>query len=237
MEINQEVKDLLLKYFKLYRNEPNLEIEFRLGYNEENTFNVEMSKFTADISKMFFDKIYSQLDESSVFNNKYKEYTDTFYSISEKGEKSSNNKNKNNKQIRKSSDSTQFIKKTKLCKIDLSYEPFDVRISFSIEEPVSGPVQGSEASSEVIYMRNKSRNSFEYKYWSYDLTKVIHKENSLDITKYEVELEIKDTLIGKDDDFLEYLVESSLLKIKDMANMCEANNSIDFEIIREVARS
>lgn len=217
--LHKEVVDVILKYMKMYKDRPNLEIEFRIGYNEENTFNT-------DISAIFFDKIFNQLEESSVFIHKHRNYTDTFYSIHGKDV---GKEDKDSIQLRHSSDSDQYIQKTKLCSIDLSHEPFDVRISFSCEEPFPKP-----SRSKVVYIRNKSRNSFEYKYWSYDLTKVVHKENSLDITKHEVELELKVAMLSdKGDEFLEYLVLSSLLKIKDMANMCEKNNTVEFEVVKE----
>lgn len=217
---HKKVVDVILKYMKLYKDKPNLEIEFRLGYNEENTFNT-------DISTIFFDKIFNQLEQSSVFTHKHRDYVDTFYSIHGK---EVGKEGKEQIQLRNSSDTQQNIQKTKLCVIDLGYEPFDVRISFSTEEPCAKPPQ----KSKIVYLRNKSRNSFEYKYWSYDLTKVVHKENSLDITKHELELELKvDMLSDKNNEFLEYLILSSLLKIKDMADMCEINNSIEFEVLKE----
>ncbi len=63
------------KYVELYSKEDNLEIEFRLGYNEED-------EFKTDIGKELYDKIYNTMilsdDSWSKINQEFSE--DYFYS-------------------------------------------------------------------------------------------------------------------------------------------------------------
>jgi hypothetical protein len=254
MDNSEIVKDLL-QIFKKYQEVPNLEIEFRIGYIKESNGS---SSFVSDISDIHFQKILKCLDESSYLKKVHKEYTDTYFkkeSSDEAVDRSmtntpDDNSNKGLYQIRKSSLESGIIVKTKLCTIDISFEPFDLRISFSTEEPYRGSRE--LGASDQIYVRNKVRDSFLYKHWSYDATRILKgplasagssagfsgptSKNSfqeLSIKKYEMELEIVTDISDKDDEFLEYLIESSLLKIRDLGLMCENDPNYNFKISKE----
>lgn len=199
----------IIQYIELYKDVPGLEIEFRLGYIENNSFN-------ANISKEFYDKIHNELLNSSAFKKVNSVSIDTFYDTPVR--------------VRHSSSDNSYIKKTRLCNLDLSHEPFDIRVSFSKEEIVK-----TKPNSKCVFIRNKERDSFLYKYWSYDITKVTQTENSLDIVNHEIELEIKKDLGKKtiSNEFMRYLVESSLMKINDLSQICEPGSPDDFKIIKE----
>lgn len=172
----------------------NLEYEFRLGY-------VEDGKFNSEISDDFYEKILSRLGTNPNWKSKDKlDITDYFLA-----------------DIRYSvfPDKTECIKKTKLVQLDFRYEntPFDIRFCISKEEPVNKKV----AIKDANYSRKKNRSTFKHKYWTYDISKVETITNGVKEITNEVEL---DVIIEPTMD-LKYIVYSSLLKVSDIANMCE----------------
>jgi hypothetical protein len=201
--IDKTVIDKITECFMTYKDVPGLEIEFRLGYIEDGSFN-------SNISKEFYDIIHNELSNSSVFQKKNIESIDTYYG-------------KNH--IRHSTIDNSYVQKTRLHNLNISYEPFDIRVSFSKEEPVK-----TKPRSKPVYTRNKNRNSYNYKFWSYDLTKITTNENSLDIVNYEIELEIKKDLSNADNEFIQYIIESSLMKLTDLSKICENDSNATFII-------
>jgi hypothetical protein len=186
-----------------YRATKNLEVEIRLGYFKGNNFE-------PTVSENFFEKIRKNLDSSDIFKVTTEETTD-FY-----------NKDSIRKTVVSSENNISLIKKTRLHTVDYTFEgtPYDIRFSFSKETPVK------IFEEPVIYTRNKKRTSYQYKVWKYDLTEVSYIENSLPIKKYEVELEIVGTLNSVLKNMSKYyLIHSSLLKIKDISNFCEDEDS------------
>lgn len=201
-QVINEICNCIQKY-----NSTNTEIEFRLGYIED-----ESKEFDSSISSVFFNKIKDKLDRSSVFLKKEELIHDKFYSYRKQTIRSSNG---------------IFMKKTKLKTINISYEPFDVRVSFSTEEPIKEPKQ-----KKLIFERIKDRKSYFYKDWIFDLTKVTVEENNVSREIYEVELELKNDF--KKDDFkkdkFKYLATSALMKIQDLAKICESDSTGTFKL-------
>lgn len=199
----KELVDKLVPYFEKYKDVDGLEIEFRLGY-------IEKSGFSPNLSDTYFNKVINILNESSSFRKISSKQTDTYYEV-------------DGETIRKSDETGKCTIKKRLCNIDIRYEPFDVRVSFSKEESTEF---ADEENTEELFTRTKERDSFLYKYWSYDLTTVTNGNKKT----HEIELEIKDTKKSE----IEYLVESSLLKIQDISRMCESGNEdYSFSIVKE----
>lgn len=180
----------------------NLEYEFRLGYMEDNVFNT-------DTPDEFYEKILQKLRTNtkwqSVSNVEVTDYFvgDVRHSIQTNGESST-------------------IKKTKLASIDFRYHntPFDIRFSISREEPVTKKVNTADAT----YVRKKTRTVFKHKFWTYDISKIETTTNGVKETTNEIELDLR---IDSSQN-LEYLVSSSLLKLGDLANMCEKQQGTEY---------
>jgi hypothetical protein len=223
----------------------NYELEFRLGYLEPNRFN-------ANISDMFFNKIKSTLSSSSVFKKTNNSYTDTIKNVKILG--------KNSKVRHSTLDNKYIVKDRLMCiDVTCANSPFDFRICLSTEkvinekaEKINGqfghPVDKSidnvidnnsdedsdnESDDDEGFQRHKERSSFLYKHWSWDLTIVSSgssnsNRNKLSASDYEVELEVID--IGNKMTDLEYILESSLMKIKDLIKMCEKADNVTYVI-------
>lgn len=202
-----------LSYFEKYKNTENLEIEFRLGFIEDNTFDT-------DIQEEFYKKIQDVLESSSKFKKESYITKDVF----------------NSKGLRKSVDQRTkretIIKKIKLCSLDFSFEgtPFDIRISFSQENP-----RKTFSGKDITHTRHKNRKSFIYDNWNYDLTTVSTEINSVKEEYHEVEIETNKPLNEIYDKTRPYeFIHSSFLKIRDLIRMCEDDeNSSKVVFIRE----
>ncbi len=187
----------LKDYVEKYKNEEFLEVEFRLGY-------IENDEFKPDIGKEFFNKITDNfIDSESWSSIDICNSTDYFYNgkrltITDKDKKG------------------VCIKKDKLAIVDFIFEGsgFDLRVSFSKEIPSNRfPVE------KAIYKRIKERTSYNFKNLSFDLTKVTLENNSIENHVFEIELETKKLDLTKMTSH--YIVHDSLLKIRDMVKMCE----------------
>jgi len=201
-EDNNLLKDALVKicqclekYNDIERNE--LEVEFRFGYLTNDAFNSE-------VSEIFYKKILGHLTDSNL-KQISKETLDSFSGGIRKSKDISKNR-------------STFMKKEKLATLDFSLTntPFDIRVSISREIKMSSK-DFSEKS--ISFQRNKDRLSFLHKAWSYDLTRIKYDDNGLSKEIFEVELEV--SISHKD---LNYLIHSSLLKVKDLALFCENEN-------------
>jgi hypothetical protein len=200
----------LKNYIDKYANEPNLEIEFRLGY-------LENDEFKTDIGKDFFDKITNNLVDSEVWSSITQEKSEDYFfngrrlSITDKDPKGT------------------CIKKEKLAIVDFIFSGsgFDIRVSFSKETPSK-----RFAIDKANYKRIKERTSFNFKHLSFDLTKVTMEENTVEDHLFEIELEIKQLDLTKMTSH--YIIHDSLLKICDMVKMCEEiDNNSKVEFIKE----
>jgi len=187
----------LKDYVEKYKNEEHLEIEFRLGY-------LDNDEFKTDVGKEFFDKITDNLIDSEVWSSiEIENSEDYFYNgrrltISEKNPKGT------------------CIKKEKLAVIDFIFSGsgFDLRVSFSKETP-----SNRFPKEKANYKRIKERTSYNFKHLSFDLTKVTFEENAVEDHVFEIELETKKLDLSQMTSH--YLIHDSLLKIRDMVKMCE----------------
>lgn len=186
----------LKEYVEKYANEEHLEIEIRLGYLENDNV------FKTDIGKDFYDKIWTQLADSDVWDKIEHEKSEDYFW--------------NGRRLSVSDAKTKCIKKVKLAIFDFEFEGsgFDVRVSFSKEIPSK-----RYAPEKANYKRKKERTSYLWKHLSFDLTKVTMEENTIENHLYEIELEAKHLDLSKMSSH--YFIHDSLLKIKDMIEMCE----------------
>lgn len=195
---------VLYKHIEQYHDTEGIEIETRLGFLDEHSFET-------DISLDFFNKIKRQLDTCNEFKKETRTYTDFF-------------KNDLRLSVTQTTTGTDriCIKKKTLKKLSFRYEnsPFDVRCSFSTEAPVE---LSDFPSNDIqkLYNRKKKRHSYIYRdYVRFDLTEVRTISNGLHTTTYEAEIEIFD--IHKSP--VSCPIWSSLdllLKTRDLVDMCE----------------
>lgn len=205
--------DAIVKLSELvdkYKDEENLEIEFRLGY-------LDNDEFKTDVGKEFFDKITNNLVDSTVWTSIDVENSEDYFyngkrlTITDKDQKG------------------VCIRKDKLSVVDFIFSGtgFDLRISFSKEMPTN-----RFPKEKATYKRIKERTSYNFKHLSYDLTKVTFEENTVEDHVFEIELETKKLDLSKMTS--QYLIHDSLLKIKDMVKMCEeVNEDCHLDFIKE----
>jgi len=201
-----EAIGIIHPYIEKYKNVENLEVEFRIGYLVED--DTGKQSFDSFVGKEFFSKILNVLQTNKSWLNKERVVTKDYFdkgmrlSIGCDGKKT-------------------CIKKTKLCVLDFRFEdtPFDIRICFSKETPVLAS-EFKPKNKKETFTREKDRMSYKHKTWFYDITSVKSIENTVENTNYEFELEcqISESLKVMNS---KYFIHSSLLKIKDIVNMCE----------------
>lgn len=190
-------KDLIKKYKKL----DNVEIELRIGQIQDESFIPGLN------SNEFYEKILEKLNSCKDF----KKITNTTEDII------SGNYRKtilfNNKRVAKQT----TMEKVKIETHNLTYTetPYDIRISISKEVPKE-EIKIKKDENSIV--RKKQRNSFIYKDYRIDLTKVITTKNTVDTTSYELEIEL---LNLKNDVSDVYRAHSALLLIRDCINFCE----------------
>jgi hypothetical protein len=217
----------IIPYIEKFKDRPNLEIEFRLGRLEtDGTNNI----FNASVSEEFFKDIVEVLETNPNWDSKNRGILNDYFnngirmSVHSDGKKS-------------------CIKKIKLVSLDFEFTdtPFDIRVSLSqeipktIEEFMVGIDGASELNENDLFKREKDRMSYRHQAWSFDITTVKTIENSVPTIQYEVELETVNINILESMS-MQYFVHSSLLKIKDMINMCETvpeDSVLDFIQVKE----
>lgn len=191
------LKDIINKYKK---NE-NIEIELRIGQIQGGTFIPGLN------SKNFYNLIKEKLDSSNELNkvsiltedviiDNYKKITHF-----------------NNKKVMK-----QVIQSKKtLEKNNLTYTgtPYDIRIAVSKEDIVNPKVIKDKKEGII---RKKYRDSYTYKDYRIDLTKVITTNNTVDTETYELEIEFLNLKNNVSD---VYRAHSALLLLRDSINFCE----------------
>jgi len=165
-----------------------LEIEFRLGIKFPD-------KFSSNITEKYYEIIKKKLDKSSSKGIFIKECHNSIDHFKDNIRKSISDNN------------SIYITKKKLYNedIQLNYSPMDIRISVSEEIPV---LDTSKHFEEGSFTRTKERNTYLFKNWKYDLTKITTSKNTLDEITYEFEIEI----INIEDD-IDNLVDKSIKKI------------------------
>lgn len=213
------VLEMLTSTLDKYKGQ-NVEVEFRLGLNSQSDFGT--TRFISSVSKDFFTKIMKLMEGSSVWKDK-------------KYVKTKNTQDKNGVRCTEYDDGRRvYMKKRKLVCVDMICDnsPFVIRMSIS-EEKIC-----EEDEFSVVYVgseRKIERVSYNYKdMWSYDLSRVKYVDNTIDRSKYEIEIELlgmKGLLGGKYDS--RYVVHSGLLKMKDMINMIwEKDIKLEFHNIQ-----
>ena len=218
----QNDKDLIPVIVKLveliekYKDYSNIEIEIRLGYIEDDYFDT-------NITNEYYKKINNTLNSFQGWSyNDNKTTTDYYYdgnlrlSIDTEGNRSA-------------------MKKVRMVDIDIAYDsaPFDIRISVSQETPID---PNDINNNNLKTSRNKKRITRIYDKWKFDLSEVTTEHNNLKKKGYEFEIEIDNlsgTLKKYNYDSM-YVAHSTLLKLRQVINMCEEPEEIfPMEIISE----
>tara|TARA_Y100000389_G_C17434520_1_gene504670 strand:+ start:117 stop:818 length:702 start_codon:yes stop_codon:yes gene_type:complete len=223
----QHDKDLIPGILKLvelldkYKNYSNIEIEIRLGYIQEKYFD-------SNITNEYYKKINNTLNSFEDWSYNDNKTTTDYYdgnlrlSIDMEGNRSA-------------------MKKVRLTDIDIVYDsgPFDIRISVSQETPID---PNDVNNNNLKTSRNKTRITRIYDKWKFDLSEVTTENNNLKKKSYEFEIEIDnpfDTLKKYNNDSV-YVAHSTLLKLRQVINMCEEPDDediISMEIISENFRN
>jgi hypothetical protein len=159
----------------LYKERPNVEIEWRLGRTGRN--------FDTNVGKETFDKLMHGLQKYTGWEQVREEELTVYY-----GPKGSNKR----VSINEKTDEQVAIKKKSLAKADFPLEdrPFDIRLAVSTEEPCEWG-DDTEASSS----KTKHRWSFVRKNLSIDMSIMKGDPDDKDCdedTTYHVEFEIVD---------------------------------------------
>jgi len=182
-----------------------LEIETRLGFCNDD------GSFDSDISLEFYNKIIERLKSckswDSVITKTYVDYS------------------KESLRLSISNDGLEqcCIRKVKMKQFNFRYEnsPFDVRVSFCNEKPVSVGDFPTDKLGEC-YSRKKNRTSFTTGYINFDMTEVRTTSNGISKISYEAEIEINRALNDKKTPQCPiYLANDILLKTRDLIDMCE----------------
>ena len=202
----QEAVEVLSQQINSWASAPYLEIEARLGYftlEDDGSLN---QPFDSDIGQEWFRKIYTAL-ESGGFSRENTVSTDYFLgsmrmSVSSDGSRSA-------------------IRKKTMEHSNFTYEnsPFDIRISFSQEEPINVKEFNKASKNQNPTIRKKTRTTFQTNHWKYDLTRVESENNGVVEARHEVEIEAKLDSIEYHD--YVYMADSLMLKIRQLVNYCE----------------
>lgn len=194
------------------KEDDKLELEIRFGY-------LQNDKFNTDITKKNWDIIFKKLNKAAknhVFNKEILKQKDQYYTTYRKTyvNKSNINSNKNTEII---------VKKDKLVNLNIETNSiFDIRISLSneIELDINKIVK-----EELEFSRLKHRYTFIYKNWNYDLSIIELNNNNIKNNYYELELELNDNNILKDEILLKNFLKSSITKIIDIFKIFDDEQS------------
>jgi hypothetical protein len=213
------ILDEINRIIAKYRYIDNIEIEVRLGWNQNDKKQHCNGSFDTNIHERYFIPLLNRMKESNanhcVFDKHTFSISDVYFD------------NKTNSRVI-TSPNRQVVShckmKLEILDYDLEGTPFDLRIVVSIETPSElGKDDGT-----MTHVRTRYRDSFFYKMWVYDLTiskytNPVHDEQFV----YEFEIELDCKKAANLNSSTSYLSNSLLLKIQDIVNM----NLIDNEII------
>ena len=191
-----EVQGLLDRY----QHTQHIEFEVRFGWKQDTYFDT-------NIQREFYDNIYRMLDSPSLYRL---------------DEKSKIYIWKNMRVIVVNNQILMVQKKRIVEFVDLKLEgtPYDVRLSVCQEIPVKSYPKNILSLATLI--RERTRSSFQYKMWSYDLTSVFVPYTGETVFEFEIELNPRAVDPGTS---LNYLAQSLAMKIQDVAswtvNKCE----------------
>ena len=200
-----DIECLFNDIFKKYRWTPHIEIEVRFGWYDRFT-----GHFNANINEHFYNLILDKLNSCNKWDqNSTQTIVDYFTKDS----------------VRISTDKKKKIinkclkRKLETHDVLLYGTPYDIRISVCLETPID-----NSKYNTFVYTRNKERNSFVYKMWSYDLTKVEipinhFKDRFKDSNiSHEFEIELRDINMDYDN---AYISKSICMKIQDILEISD----------------
>lgn len=224
----KRILDTLLPLFEKYKDVPDMELEFRLGFYTDNLShklnNLSLSEtasipsFDTNLPEEYFEKVKECLETNPSWEEK-RELNQLDYRV-----KWQTKKMKTPKILRISETPEKktkvCIEKVRYCTVDIRFEntPFDLRVSFSREIPCKIPSKKTRLDGD----RYKSRYQYKHRLLYYDLTNVTYVKNKIEKKLYEIELEfdLQEFLRGQKTTST-YLLHSGFLKFYDIVNMCE----------------
>ena len=197
-----EIERLIHKY----RFVPHVEIEVRFGWTGDGT-----TGFDTNIRDRYFLPLSTMLRDAngSSFEAHTRSHT-TVYRDLVSGARMIDSNDPQCIQI------SHF--KTKLETVDACLEgtPFDVRIAVSVETPVTN----FSAPPQWVPTRKRTRDTYRYKLWNYDLTSSVYYEpvnDTVNVYEFEIELDcVKANMLRANPG---YLADSLCMKIRDIAQM------------------
>lgn len=181
----------------------HLEIEGRLGRILED------EPFDTNISEEYFLKILELLKGCNEWESTTFQVTKDYFS--------------NTKRFTENQETGDVtcVKKRKLKHFNLFCEDgeFDLRISFSIEEPCD--IKGFEKVKEKCKRtRTKKRHTFIRKDYKYELTEVVMETETVKEISYEYEVEYNKNQYNKD---FNSIINKLIYKLLDASIYCEKN--------------
>jgi hypothetical protein len=181
-----------------YKNDPNIEIEFRLG-------KLNRGVFDTNVGSTVYQKVLTGLVSYKGWESKKVSNDQIFYG--ENGRRAVTNMD---------TDDTVRIIKTKVAKVDHVCEgrPFDIRLGIATE------VKRADEDDDDVYdkVKQRTRYSFVRKNLRIDVSMIKGSPDDPDCdedTQYQVELEIIDPKLVKDDHILYPMVN----KVFDLMNV------------------
>ena len=200
------VENELKFVFEKFRWVPNVEIEVRLGWCENDRFNT-------NIGRTFYDMIHKRLETKT--QSKTDVYTNNKARVIYDPEKA---------RITSSHHKISLYTSD----IQLFGTPFDLRVSVSVEKPVA--LNNNKLDLKTLTkVRSRDRSRFAYKMWNYELTKVksilpacMYSESC---NTYEFEIEYNHEECDPGVTNL-YLAKSLVMKIMDVVKIND-NETID----------
>lgn len=183
-----------------HQHKPHVEIEVRFGWKQDTYFDT-------NIQREFYDNIYHKLDSPTLYKTEEKSKIYIW----------------KNMRVIVVNNRIQLVQRKRIVEfVDLRLEgtPFDIRLSVCQEIPVK--IYPENILNLATLIRERSRSTFQYKMWSYDLTSVFVPYTGETVFEFEIELNAR-AVDGKTS--LVYLAHSLALKIQDVAswtvNKCE----------------
>uniref|UniRef100_A0A6C0KAJ4 mRNA 5'-phosphatase n=1 Tax=viral metagenome TaxID=1070528 RepID=A0A6C0KAJ4_9ZZZZ len=189
------------------------EVELRLGYIETDD-ELNINKFDSNAGEAYFGKVLETLHSFKKWNRVVENQRSTDYyanalrlTVEEDG-------------------SRTCIMKNRIRNIDFTYDstPFDIRISLSQEMPRNVSDFPTEERM-ITKTRHKTRTSFYFDFWSFDLTEVKTCCKELESVSYEIEIELHDVHKAlreiSGDRTVMWVAHGTLLKLRQLVFMCE----------------
>ena len=191
-----------------YHTKPHIEIEVRFGWKQDTYFDT-------NIRYEFYQNIYQRLN-SPLFN-KQEEYSEVYMW-------------KNIRIVKANGAVVSVHRKRRLEHVDLALKgtPYDVRLSVCQELPTSCD---EKLLHEATLIRKRTRTSFHYKMWSYDLTKVFIPKSDELVFEFEIELVPRKVSSSTS---VNYLAYSLAMKIVDVSLF--PVNKCDTPVLEDVCR-